>query len=147
MEENKQNNATAISGTLDLANPIEINAKTVAEVTYDANEITVEMFAQADAVKSQAGGKAGMSSKVVAETDYGFQTYLGFMAIIAVNPEYDLEDLKRIKGPDLMEVMRIGRNFTLTKSGATSSPSDSDEQPETTDVLSIPPTGNSEDDD
>jgi len=133
--------------TLKLNNPIEINGKTISELAYDANEITVQMFAQADAVKSQSGGKAGMSSKVVAETDYGFQTYLGFMAIIAVNPEYDLKDLERIKGSDLIPIMRIGRNFTLAKPGATSSPSDSGEPFETTGEPIIPPTESSTEND
>ena len=41
------------------------------------------------------------------------QLYLGFAAIIAVNPKYDYNDLQRISGPDVMSVMKIGRNFIL----------------------------------
>ena len=123
-----------LKGTIVLRNPITINGKTVKELTYDANEITSAMFAEADARKMLASGaKSGNLSGAV-ELDYGLHLYLGFAAIIAVNPEIDFTDLERIKGPDVMQVMKVGRNFII--SSAVSEEDSSDEQSEITPELS-----------
>lgn len=117
-----------LKGTIVLRNPITINGKMVKELTYDANEITPAMFAEADARKMLASGaKSGNLSGAV-ELDYGLHLYLGFAAIIAVNPEIDFTDLERIKGPDVMQVMKVGRNFII--SSAVSEEDSSDEQSE-----------------
>ena len=58
--------------------------------------------------------------------------YLAMMAIIAVNPDIDVTDLERISGPDVMELVRIGRNFTTSRSAAPSEQSDSESSRETT---------------
>ena len=99
--------------TLILANPITINGKKVGELTYDLDEITAVQFAEADARKQRASGSKGGNLSGAVELDYGLHLYLGFAAIIALNPEYDISDLERIKGRDVMEVMKIGRNFIL----------------------------------
>jgi len=123
-----------LKGTIALRNPITINGKMVKELTYDANEITPAMFAEADARKMLASGaKSGNLSGAV-ELDYGLHLYLGFAAIIAVNPEIDFTDLERIKGPDVMQVMKVGRNFII--SSAVSEEDSSDEQSEITPELS-----------
>ena len=123
-----------LKGTIVLRNPITINGKTVKELTYDANEITSAMFAEADARKMVASGaKSGNLSGAV-ELDYGLHLYLGFAAIIAVNPGIDFTDLERIKGPDVMQVMKVGRNFII--SSAASEEDSSDEQSEITPELS-----------
>ncbi len=123
-----------LKGTIVLRNPITINGKMVKELTYDANEITPAMFAEADARKMLASGaKSGNLSGAV-ELDYGLHLYLGFAAIIAVNPEIDFTDLERIKGPDVMQVMKVGRNFII--SSAASEEDNSDEQSEITPELS-----------
>jgi len=123
-----------LKGTIVLRNPITINGKTVKELTYDANEITSAMFAEADARKMVASGaKSGNLSGAV-ELDYGLHLYLGFAAIIAVNPEIDFTDLERIKGPDVMQVMKVGRNFII--SSVASEEDSSDEQSEITPELS-----------
>ena len=123
-----------LKGTIVLRNPITINGKTVKELTYDANEITSAMFAEADARKILASGaKSGNLSGAV-ELDYGLHLYLGFAAIIAVNPEIDFTDLERIKGPDVMQVMKVGRNFII--SSVASEEDSSDEQSEITPELS-----------
>ena len=44
----------------------------------------------------------------------------------------DIADLERISGPDVMELVRIGRNFTTTRSGAPSEQNDSESSSETT---------------
>ena len=49
------------------------------------------------------------------------QLELGFAAILAVNPDYDYNDLLRIKGSDLVQVVRIGRGFTMPSEAAADS--------------------------
>ena len=78
-----------------------------------------------------------MTITAAAEFDFGLHLYLGFAAIIAVNPSYDFADLERIKGRDVVEVMAIGRNFML-KSDETSPESDSGEPTETTPESTTP---------
>jgi hypothetical protein len=99
--------------TIKLRNPILINNKTVSELTHDANEITPSGFAEAEYRKTRANGSNGSPSSAAVELDYSLHLYLGFAAIIAVNPEYDYNDLERIKGPDVMAVMKVGRNFIV----------------------------------
>lgn len=112
-----------------LKNPIEINGITVSEMTYDANEITGTLFATAEArKKGNAGGT--LSITPAAEFDFALHLYLGYAAIIAVNPAYDWSDLERIKGLDISAVMRIGRNFMLGTSEAASTESDSEKPTE-----------------
>lgn len=106
---------------LTLSNPITINGKKVKTLTYDTGAITVGMFAEAEALKLRA-----------TELDYSMHLYLAMMAITAVNPDIDIADLERISGPDVMELVRIGRNFTTTRSGEPSEQNDSESSSETT---------------
>lgn len=97
--------------TLHLTNPIMIDGKEVKELTYDADEITSMQFIEAEgrALEYMGQGRVG-----AIEMDAGHQLYLGMFAIIAVNPNIDIRDLERIKGADLIKLMRIGRNFTIS---------------------------------
>lgn len=117
--------------TIKLKNPIMINGKKITELAHDANEITPQAFAEADARKMKASGSKGGNLSGAVELDYGLHLYLGFAAIQAVNPSYDIVDLERVKGSDVMEVMRVGRNFTIS-SAAKSQGDDSDGASETT---------------
>lgn len=98
--------------TLKLIKPLKINGTERTKLDYDIEEITGEQFDEADTRAAAKAVELGRYKMAVAETDTAFQKYLGMMAIIAVNPEIDIADLERIKGIDLMNVMRIGRNFT-----------------------------------
>ncbi len=119
------------ANTLTLHNPITINGEKVSVLTYDINEIDGVLFATAETKKKAAAGMRNMAITPAAEFDFALHLYLGFAAIIAVNPTYDFSDLERIKGRDVVEVMGIGRNFML-KSDETSQGSDSDEPTEAT---------------
>lgn len=123
--------------SIKLRNPIMINGKKVAELTHDANEITPQGFAEADARKMKASGSKGGNLSGAVELDYGLHLYLGFAAIQAVNPSYDITDLERIKGSDVMEVMKIGRNFTISSAGK-SLDDDSEDASETTPESTTP---------
>jgi len=122
---------------LRLKKPITINGTNVNSVEYNTDEITAQQFAEADSRKMRASGSKGGNLSGAVELDYGLHLYLGFAAIIAVNPSYDIVDLERIKGPDVMGVMKIGRNFTLG-SVAKSTAGDSEEPSETMQEPSIP---------
>lgn len=123
---------------LTLDNPLKVNGRDYTELNYDTNEITAQMFAEADANKMRASGSKGGNLAGAVELDYGLHLYLGFAAIISVNPEIALEDLERIKGFDVMKIMRIGRDFITGKSGETSEPDSSGEPSETMPEPSTP---------
>ena len=116
---------------LKLRNPIKINGKEVAVLTHDANEIDGILFATAEAKKKAAAGMKNTTLSPAVEFDFSLHLYLGYAAIIAVNPEYDFSDLERIKGFDNMDIMEIGRNF-IFKSEEKQQASGSDEHTETT---------------
>lgn len=117
--------------TLKLKNPIKINGENITEVTYDANEIDGILFATAESKRKNAAGMKNTTITPAAEFDFGLHLYLGFAAIVAVNPTYDFSDVERIKGHDVVEVMAIGRNFMLA-SDQEQPENDSDEPTETT---------------
>lgn len=125
------------TNTITLKNPIMINGEKVSEMTYDINEIDGVLFATAENKKKAAAGMKNMTITAAAEFDFSLHLYLGYAAIIAVNPSYDFSDLERIKGHDVVTVMGIGRNFML-KSDETSPESDSDEPTETTPESTTP---------
>ena len=116
--------------TLKLRNPIMVNGEKVAEMTYDSNEIDGILFATAESKRKAAAGMKNTTITPAAEFDFGLHLYLGFAAIVAVNPSYDFSDVERIKGRDIVEVMAIGRNFMLA-SGQEQLESDSGEPTET----------------
>ena len=120
-----------MTNILKLKNPILIDGKTVSEVSYDTNEIDGILFATAESKRKAAAGMRNATITPAAEFDFGLHLYLGYAAIIAVNQAYTFEDVERIKGRDLVEVMAIGRNFML-RSEEEQPESDSDEPTETT---------------
>lgn len=103
-----------MADTIYLSKPLKINGINVTDLTYDTNEITVEQFNQADIMSHEKATKTGKVSSLVAETDVTFALYLGFFAIIAVNPDIDIMDLERITGKDLWKIAQIGRLFFST---------------------------------
>jgi len=132
-----------MKGTLKLKNPIKINGVSVGELTYDSNEIDGILFVTAEAKKKVAEGIRNVTIAAAAEFDFGLHLYLGFAAIIAVNPGYDFSDVERIKGWDVKDVMAIGRNFML-KSEADSTANASGEPTETTQESTTPAPSNSD---
>lgn len=118
--------------SIKLKKPITINGQEIKELTHDINEITPAGFAEAELKKAQASGAKGTPGAGAIEIDYSMQLYLGFAAIIAVNPQFDYNDLQRISGPDVMSIMRIGRNFILASVAGNSEAEESVNASETT---------------
>ena len=107
-------------------------------MTYDSNEIDGILFATAESRRKAAAGRKDISIAPAAEFDFSLHLYLGFAAIVAVNPSYDFSDLERIKGHDVVEVMTIGRNFMLASGEKAQTGDDSGEPTETTPESTTP---------
>ncbi len=122
--------------TLILKNPILVNGKKVEKIDYDIDEITGELFAEADAKKMSAAGSGRGNLAGAPELDYSLHLYLGYAAVIAVNPDIDWSDLARIKGSDNMEILKIGRTFII--GSAALQEEDSEEPTETMPESSTP---------
>ena len=133
----KKDKKNYFKGTLPLKNPVMIDGKEVKEVTYDSNEIDGILFATAEAKKKAAAGMKNTTITPAAEFDVGLHLYLGFAAIIAVNPSYDFSDVERIKGRDVVEVLAIGLIFFL-RSELGQQENDSGEPTETTPESTTP---------
>lgn len=127
---------------LVLQKPLMINNKEVKELTYNTAEITAGQFCEAEGYKYKSNGN--QPSLTAQEFDNGLHLYLGMMAIIAINPDIDITDLERIKGWDMVQVARIGRNFILTGAGGDSAPKTSGDTSETTPEPTTPAPENSD---
>jgi hypothetical protein len=113
---------------IKLSQPIEINGVARKELSYDIEKITGDQFVEADTRARSKASQLGTVSINVAETDNSLQMYLGFMAVIAVNPDIDITDLERICGRDIMKFYRIGRNFTKGSAGVEESTENPDSE-------------------
>ena len=72
--------------TLELKNPIMIDNKQVAAVTYDADEIDGILFATAEARRKEAAGMRNASISPAAEFDFGLHLYLVCLCVFAFMP-------------------------------------------------------------
>ena len=122
--------------TIILENPVKINGQEVTELTYDAEEITALQFSEACG-RSAAVDKTKSVTFKLRENDYALHLYLGFMAVIAVNPSIDITDLERVKGQDILHFANIGMLFTLGRLGGHSEENSLEEPSESTADTSI----------
>lgn len=118
--------------TLVLRHPIMIDNQEVSELTYDTEEITAALFSEAETRKKMAAGTKNVAIVPAAEFDFSLHLYLFFAAVVAVNPQYAFADVERIHGRDVVEAMKIGRDFIMPsdKSKADSSDVQSETTPE-----------------
>lgn len=127
-----------MSESIHLLKPIEINGKEYQNLTYDCDEITAEMFNRASVLAASAGKQTGEANMSVMELDSSLHMYLGMMSIIAINPEIDIQDLKRVKGMDIVKIVRVGRNFITRSVGENLEGNNSDELSDGTPEPSTP---------
>lgn len=126
---------------IELRKPILINGKEIKELTYDFDEISCEAYTKAFGASMSVAlvsAQNGKPNANIMEQDGNLHLYLGMEAIIAVNPEIDIADLERMKGFDLVQVTRIGRNFISGNVEETSSQNDSEKESEAIPVSTIP---------
>lgn len=116
--------------TIKLRKPILIDGVNVNELSYDADEITNDLFLMACAKSSIAGSSVNASATKELNTALHFQ--LGKAAVIAVNPNIDWGDLDRIKGFDIIELSDIGRGFITGGSEEPSEENNSEKPSENT---------------
>ena len=95
-----------MKGTVELKRPILIDGKEVKELSYDTDKISVELYLKAvNAAMAKGNGITGINIKV----DAGVQLMIGLYSVVAENPAYDITDVERVTGADLMNFVDIGR--------------------------------------
>lgn len=128
---------THMKQEITLKNALMVTGAKIKTLTYDVEEVTAALFMMAEGKKLVAVGTSGNRAGAI-ELDYSFQLYLGFAAIIAVNPNIDFSDLERVKGVDVMQITRIGRNFITLRLEERLPEENSEEQSGTTPAPSTP---------
>lgn len=110
-----------MKGTVELRRPILIDGKEVKELSYDTDKISVELYLKAvNAAMAKGNGITGINIKV----DAGVQLMIGLYSVVAENPAYDITDVERVTGADLMNFVDIGMAFTLGRADQTDAPSE-----------------------
>ncbi len=101
---------------IKLSNPLLVNGQSLKELTYTL-ELDVEDILIANDRRAAAHNNVDTTMKVV-EFDSELHLYVGMQAIIKLNPQIDIRDLKRLSGVDVIQLFKLGRTFfTRTKSG------------------------------
>ncbi len=103
---------------ITLKNPLKINGEYVSTLTYDTDEIDGALYCAAEARRAAAMKASGVSmgdtidpAMLLAEFNSPLHLYLGFAAVIAINPNIDWDDLERVKGSDINKFRTLGRFF------------------------------------
>ena len=100
-----------MAGIIKLREPVMIDGAPVSEMRYDIDKISPEQFVQAEAYANRMVARMGFLSAKVPELDSGFHYYLGVMAIVAENPGWEVIDVERVSGPDIMKMVAVGSDF------------------------------------
>lgn len=101
---------------IKLISPLKVNGKELSELMCDMDAVDAEGFIRAEALSNAKRNNEG-SVASMAEVDYGFHLHLAFEGVKAAMPEVDTTDLERVKGRDLVQLMQVGRFFTLVADG------------------------------
>lgn len=116
--------------TIKLRYPLLVDGVNLKELSYDAEEITNDLFLTACAKSSISGNDINASA--TKELNTALHLQLGKAAVIAVNPNIDWGDMDRVKSFDLIALCDIGRSFISGGSEETSEENNSDERSENT---------------
>lgn len=103
---------------IKLKTPILVDGKQVSEIAVNTEEITGQLYAEADTRKRIAAGTKNVAIIPAVEFDFGLHIYIGYAAAIAANPRFTFEDLERVKGADVISFAEVGRNFLLKSEDA-----------------------------
>lgn len=94
---------------LKLSKPLLVNGKSLKELSYTL-DLDVDDILIAHENRAKAHNNMDASMKLV-EFDTELHMYVGMQAIIKLNPEIDVRDLKRLSGSDVVPLFRVGRTF------------------------------------
>jgi hypothetical protein len=98
-----------------------IDGKEVSSLTYDTEKITIESYLKALSHATQkSGGITGVNIKL----DAGAHLVLGMYAVIAENPQYDITDIERVSGSDIIQLVDVGMAFIIGREVSTTEPSE-----------------------
>lgn len=114
---------------LKLSKPLLVNGKSLKELSYTL-ELDVDDILKAHENRAKAHNNMDTAMKLV-EFDTELHLYAGMQAIIKLNPEIDVTDLRRLSGVDVPPLFRIGRTF-FTKTASEESLEMSNEPSATT---------------
>ena len=110
-----------MKGTIELKKAIMIDGKEVNSLTYDTEKITIESYLKALSHATQkSGGITGVNIKL----DAGAHLVLGMYEVIAENPQYDITDIERVSGSDIIQLVDVGMAFTIGREVSTTEPSE-----------------------
>lgn len=110
-----------MKGTIELKKAIMIDGKEVSSLTYDTEKITIDSYLKALSHATQkSGGITGVNIKL----DAGAHLVLGMYAVIAENPQYDITDIERVSGSDIIQLVDVGMAFTIGREVSTTEPSE-----------------------
>ena len=94
---------------LKLSSPLKINGQNMKELSYTLKLDVDDVFIAHDH-RAKAHNNMDTAMKLV-EFDTELHLYMGMQAIIKLNPQIDVNDLKRLHGVDVVNLLKIGRAF------------------------------------
>lgn len=109
-----------MKGIIRLRKPVRIGGSEVREMSYDTDKITVDHYMKALNRTVTKGNITGTNIKL----DAGAHLALGMYAVVADNPQYEIEDVELVTGSDLMQFVDIGLGFIIGREDQTEEPSD-----------------------
>lgn len=98
-------------GKIELTTPLKVNGKDFTELTHDIGKITIEDLADIERERNEMLGTRAGTIFRVAQNDNLMHTLLGMHAVIKCNPDFDINDLKRLQGYDLCQMAMVGLRF------------------------------------
>lgn len=115
-----------MKGKIELKKAIMIDGNEVNTLTYDTDKISVESYLKA---LSRATQKSGGITGVNIKLDAGAHLILGMYAVLAENPQYDITDIERVTGYDIIQLVDIGMAFIIGREEQTTEPSEKQSDP------------------
>lgn len=115
-----------MKGKIELKKAIMIDGNEVNTLTYDTDKISVESYLKA---LSRATQKSGGITGVNIKLDAGAHLVLGMYAVLAENPQYDITDIERVTGYDIIQLVDIGMAFIIGREEQTTEPSEKQSDP------------------
>ena len=93
-----------------LKKPIKISGKLIKELSYDFEELTAH-----DLMNAYDHARPGddFSVSPAVELDLKYQFAVTAFAILKENPTFDINDIYRAQGADVMRLARLGKAFLL----------------------------------